>query len=258
LDTDVSNVNWLLGQPSVDVGQQFQAGLETGRQRRQQQDRTSALRGYVANPNDQAAQQALMVADPALATQMGGQRRQDQQFQHQLALDALEQHRDRITFAGEAMQQRPVTDQAGWTALLETMRQRGYDVSDQSPTFDPSHVAGVLQAYTVLQRLRPGYTVGQGETRYRGDGSVEARGAPPPPRYYSVQAGGRLESPDIPQTQGQPPTDTSNLPRASTPADIAHLAPGSWFIAPDNLPHQVPASGGAPPPNAASTFPGVW
>lgn len=219
------SVDWSIGQPRVDVGQQFQAGLEHGRVVQQQQQRQNALRTLAANPNDPGAQNALLAVDPATSLQLRDQHMQEQQFSHQQALAALQQHRDRINFAGELMDQHPVKDQASYSAVLGAMRQAGYDISDIPQNYDPSYVAGVQQAHSSLQRMEPGYTVVQGATRFRGDGSVEARGNPEPDTVVPITAGGsymvRHVDPQTGQTHlfgsngvggqgGQPPVTATN------------------------------------------------
>jgi hypothetical protein len=146
--TDMA-VQWGLGVPQVDIGQQFQAGMDHGRQVRQIQDRQNALRGYAANPNDPSAQNALLVADPQLATNLEDQRFQRSHAEHQAAIDALTQHRDRIIMGAQFLQ--GVRDEAGYQQALALARQNGIQIDDVPQHYDPQYVQGLL---TVAQHLQ--------------------------------------------------------------------------------------------------------
>lgn len=151
-------VQWDIGQPRVDVGAQFQAGMEHGRVVRQQTDRTNALRGYAATPNDPSAQNALLAADPALSMQLEDQRFQRDHAHHQAAIDALGEHRDRIiagasflTTEGPTGQRVPITDPAVYQQRRQMFQRAGYDVSDVPEQYSPAYVNGIVEVAAHLQ-----------------------------------------------------------------------------------------------------------
>lgn len=232
-------VNWTLGAPGPDIGQQFQAGADHGRAVRQQRDRTSALRGYVANPNDPNAQNALLVADPQLATNLEDQRFQRTHAQHQQALDAMTEHRDRIIMGAQFLQ--GVTDEAGYQRALGLARQAGMELSDVPQHFDPQYVRGItqlaqhLQAVQHPQQSQQPTNIEREVAYYRSIGRDDlaqqliarhAYGQPNPDGTYSVPPG-------VGAPGAQPP------PHVLTDDDIRRMEQG----------------GGAGQPQAHGTFP---
>lgn len=79
------NPNWGLLQP-VDIGGQFQQGVEQGRQRRIETETDNALRAYAQNPDDPNAVNSLLRYNPRLGMQLR-EHQQEQQRRQQGQVD---------------------------------------------------------------------------------------------------------------------------------------------------------------------------
>lgn len=265
------DLDWsLLTNASQNFGNALTGAASQIRQHRQTATDEGNLSNYLQQPDNPKAFNAVAAHNPQLAYQI-------QDHHLEAARNLRADHAQQLDTIGQILtgpNGQPITaDQ--YPQALELARQAGVDVTGHE-TFDPAFVNGVVQLH---QRLHPVAPIDAAPGHQLLDPQTGAARGPGVPREDSVvpMTGGgfvvahhnndgtisitdqngvvHLTQPtsSAPASSAPPPLNT--LPRANSPADIAHLPPGAWFIAPDNLPHQVPMQGGAPPPNAAGTFP---
>ncbi len=145
-------IRWDMLGNYADVGGAIAKGFQTGQAMRQERETKNALAQYVQNPDDPRALNALAAADPALGMQARNQQiaMQDRQLQMQdrrrkSEQEGLEQHRERLTFGANLIEQVKPTDTASWQSVLGAMKQAGYDISDIPTEYDPAYADGVLK-----------------------------------------------------------------------------------------------------------------
>lgn len=140
-------VDWRLGVPTVDVGAQFQQGLEHGREQRRQNALLEAQRGLFANPDDPNALAAYGQVDPAAAMQYRTQRADQVRTEQQRVTD---QHREQIRLGARIVRQINPTDQAGWDRARAAAQSLGVPLDEVPAQFDPNYVQQLLAAGQAL------------------------------------------------------------------------------------------------------------
>lgn len=180
------DLDWrLLTDSSANFGNALVGAAGQIRDRRERSRDSSALRNYLANPDDEEAFGGLAERDPRTAFALRDEHRQ-------ALASASAQEREELKLAGRLL--RNVKDEAGYQQALAAGQRLGVDLTDVPPTFDPGWVQGALAAADALEAPQAveEYTLGRGEVRYRG-GQEIARGAAPPDQVVAVAPGGRAE-----------------------------------------------------------------
>jgi hypothetical protein len=244
----MTQINWNLLGPPVNIGESFQLGLETARAARRKQQEENALAAYGQNPNDPQALAGVTALNPLLGMRLQDQAAQQQQRARQARVEEAkakaeltERQRETIKIGARLLAN--VKDDASYQAARQAAERMGLDLTDVPPTFDPAYVAQVVQAGTALSDEKdkgPEVTVIDGVAFDRNTGQPLFES--PYPRIISGP-GGIYEQPRI--GYGRQPGTAAPAGRV-VQGEPPQLPPG-WEIIDDDE--------GGPGPGGPATFP---
>lgn len=137
-------VNWALGLPQVNPGEQFATAFKQGQESARANKARAALGALAKDPTNQAALQALAESDPETALKF-----QQQQIEQHKAL--LAQHQDGIVKGAQIIRQFNPKDQPTYTRALMAAQAMGVDISQVPQQYDPQYVDGILKAADALK-----------------------------------------------------------------------------------------------------------